>query len=399
MRILSNDYASNVPAATVVGHGGPAQFAGAFSDFAAARGHAWIGIVLRAGEAADGETGFRVEAASGKKTYYAFTYPRPHLQAFMESRKAVDPRVRFAPQIEAVRALIREAAPDLLFLNGFSVFAWMLMEAARLEGLPVVTQHAGIAQVEFEVYKHLYSLAARRAVLRMEQEIVEVASKQVFLNAFSRAAYAERVAPVPKAQSVIIPLPYQKRFLAKAPARRGKAKADAPVIGCVARWDRIKNHDAFFRLAKEAGRRKLGWTFRAVTKIPETAVQKRFKDAYRKAIEIVPPMPPAELLGFYRSVDLLVLPSHFDVSPTVVMEASLQGKTTAISPTVGWVSEYRANGLGGAIIDFSDETAALDRIRVLLKKEPSARFRRMVRAEHAPARVFAAYLRLFRSIA
>jgi glycosyltransferase involved in cell wall biosynthesis len=398
MRILSNDYASNVPADEAFGHGGPALFAGAFSDFVAGRGHAWVGIVLRAGEAEDGETSFREEAVSGAKTYLAFTYPRPHLQAFMTSRRALDPRIWFAPQIDALRKLIRHAQPDILFLNGFSVFAWMILEAARLEGLPVVSQHAGIARVEFEVYKHLYSAAARGAVLKMEQEIVQVAAKQVFLNAFSRDAFCKRVAPVPKAQSVIIPLPYQKRFLAKAPALRREKGEGSVVIGCVARWDRIKNLDAFLRLAKEAGRRGLGWKFRAVTKIPETKIQKRFKDAFRKTIEIVPPMPPEELLGFYRSVDLLVLPSKFDVSPTVVMEAALQGKTTAISPTVGWVSEYRAHGLRAAVIDFSDESKALDRLRALLKKAPSQPFLRKVRVDHAPARVFAAYLRLFRSV-
>lgn len=397
MRILSNDYASNVPDNPSVGHGGPAQFAAGFSDFVSSRGHKWIGVYLRPGECPDGTAPFEVSGTAGSRSYVSFVFSRPHLQAFMQSRKHIDARAWFGPQIASLRELIREHRPEVLFLNGFSVFAWALMEAARLEGLPIVIQHAGIAQVEFEMYRHLYSSVARRAVLKMEQEIVQAATKQVFLNAFSRDAFCRRVAPVPKAQSAIIPLPFQKHFLAKVPKARGK-KGGSFVIGCVARWDRIKNHDAFLRLAKEAGRRGLDWTFRAVTKIPDTAVQKRFKDAYRKTVDIVPPMPSAELLGFYRSVDLLVLPSHFDVSPTVVMEAALQGKTTVISPNVGWVSEYRANGLRGAVVDFSDEAEAVDRMQALLKKSPSVRFRRMVRVAHAPARVFATYLRLFRSV-
>ncbi len=56
MKILSNDYGSNVPGDKALGHGGPAQFAGAFSDFAAGRGHGWAGVVLRAAETADGPT-------------------------------------------------------------------------------------------------------------------------------------------------------------------------------------------------------------------------------------------------------------------------------------------------------------------------------------------------------
>lgn len=318
----------------------------------------------------------------------------------MESSKPVDPRVWFAPQIASLRRLIRRTRPEVLFLNGFSVFAWQLLEAAKLEGLPIVIQHAGISQVEFEQYKHLYTHAARMSVLRMERDIVDAATKQVFLNEFSREAFRTRVAPVPDAQAVIIPLPYQEIFSRQHPASRTKKSGSdkTTVIGCVARWDRIKNHNAILRVAEEAKRQGLNWSFRSVTKIPDTQIQLRFKNAYRKAIEVVAPMTPADLMDFYRSIDLLVLPSHFDVSPTVVMEAALMGKPTLISPNVGWISEYLQNGLTEWVIDYEEAERVVKRIGRLLRKPSPTNFRESIRIRHKPEKVFKAYLRLFNSV-
>lgn len=398
MKILSNDYLSNVPLDSRVAPGGPAHFAYAFSEEVIKHGHEWIGIIHQGKD--EVKTSIQKKAGVKNKTYYFFSYPPAHRQTFMASKKMVDPRKWFALQIDVLRKFIRRVKPDVLFLNGYSVFAWQLLEAARLENLPIVIQHAGISQVEFEQYKDLYTHAARMSVLQMERDIVAAASKQVFLNAYSRDAFCERVAPVPAKQAVIIPLPYQKLFLKSAASSRSKKSSShkTVVVGCVARWDRIKNHAAILRLAEEARKQNLDWYFKCVTKIPETTVHRRFKNAYKKAIEVVPPMSAQDLINFYNSVDLLVLPSHFDVSPTVVMEAALQGKVTLISPNVGWVSEYLAHGLDEWIIDFTDPKQVVQRMSKLLRKSDPTGFRVSIRTKHNPNKVFAAYLRLLNSV-
>ncbi|MEI7512321.1 MAG: glycosyltransferase family 4 protein [Candidatus Uhrbacteria bacterium] len=394
MKILSNEYLSNLPSGSKVASGGPAHFSHAFSDFLNENGHEWIGIIHQGN---DGEkTNTIKKAGIMGKDFYIFSYPHTHRHAFMSSKKKLDPREWFAPQIESLRRLIRRAKPDMLFLNGYSVFAWKLLEAARLEGLPIVIQHAGIAQVEFEQYKDLYTRAARMAVLQMEQDIVEAATKQVFLNEFSRDAFCERVAKVPEHQAVVIPLPYQEIFATHASTK--KSAGSEIVIGCVARWDRIKNHQAILRLALEAKKQGLDWHFRSVTKIPETKVHIRFKNSYRKEIEVVAPMSTQDLIKFYKSVDLLVLPSNFDVSPTVVMEAALQYRPTLISKNVGWVSEYRASGIEDWIMDFSDEKKLVQRLHTLLQKPFPLKFRNMVLLKHDPKKVFGMYVKLFSSV-
>jgi glycosyltransferase involved in cell wall biosynthesis len=394
MNILSNDYLSNVSPQAQVAHGGPPQVAHALSTYATAHGHTWIGIVQRWD--ANNNTRIVKKTSAGNKTYYFFSYPHAHSQSFLDSKKRIDPRTWFAPQIDQARTFIRRVKPDVLFLNGYSVYGWILLEAARCEQLPIVTQHAGISQVEFEQYKHMYSRATRMSVLEMERDIVQAASKQIFLNDYSREAFCTRVAAVPASQAVVVPLPYQELF---AQSRRSVSKKNAlPVIGCVARWDRIKNHAAVLAVAREAKAQGFDWNFKSVTKIIESPVQRRFKEAYRKTIEVIAPMSPSDLMAFYDSVDLLILPSHFDVSPTVVMEAALRGKGTLISPHVGWVSEYTDGGLDEWIIDFSDARRVVERIQSLLGQPVSKRFQTVVRTKHDPKRVFASYLRLLASV-
>ncbi|MEO5927358.1 MAG: glycosyltransferase family 4 protein [Patescibacteria group bacterium] len=397
MRILSNDYLTNLPAASHAASGGPAGFARTFSSYLAAHGHAWIGVVHQHKQ--KDETAVRKTATAHNAEYYSFTRQKNHSSTFLQSTKAIDPRVWFSVQIEALRKLIRRVQPDLLFLNGFSLYAWELLEAARLEEIPIVIQHAGILQVEVEQYKDMFPAPARKAMLQMEREIVEAASAQVFLNEFSHDAFCARVANVPPEQAVFIPLPYNEQFITKeAPSSIKQRKGGPTVIGSVARWDRIKNHQAILALAQEAKRQGLDWSFRCVTKIPDTPVKRQFKKRYAKTIEVVAPMPPADLSRFYASSDILILPSHFDVSPTVVMEAALLNRGTLISPTVGWVSEYQACGLNDWIIDFTHPAEVVTRIHTLLARTSIKRFQTSIKKHHAPSTVFAAYLRLFSSV-
>lgn len=395
MKILSNDYRSNLPTESSVAHGGPANFARAFSAHAVKRGHAWVGLIESTHQAKT--TKITRTSGSTKKIYYTCQLSISRYRPFLTLPKKQDSRIWFKEEIATVREFIQRINPDVVFLNGFSVCTWILMEAASQEGLPIVIQHAGIARVEFEQYKHLYSLAGRKMMLAMEQDIVKAATTQVFLNNHSRDAFSLFVAPTPANKSLIIPLPYDETYARRALAlkKKGVARTQEIIIGCVARWDRIKNHRAVLAIAREAAKQGLPWTFRSVTRVPETSFDHTFKTAYRRTINVIPPMPQEELLSFYDSVDLMILPSHFDVSPGVVMEAALAGKPTLISTGVGWNSEYMEFGLKDWIADFSDPKRIVRTIKQHLKKPLSPRFQTMVRTKHAPNTVFTAYLRAF----
>lgn len=389
MRILSNDDPANVPGADSVTHGGKVIFARNFSDFAVEEGHEWIGLIQR--RTKSNRIFMRTLAAASHRRYEACFTPEQRFAAIFKIEHWVDAREYFSEEIKRLRRFIRETQPNILFLNGYGVIAWLLLEAATHEQLPIVIQHAGIAHIEYGMYDHIYSEMARKIFLEMERDIVRQASKQVFLNDYSRRTFSEKVLQIPQGQSVIIPLPYGADRWERMP----KFKKDGLTIGCVARWDRIKNHAAVLDVAREAQAQGLPWRFKSVTTIPPSKLFRGFKDEYAARITVIPPMECAALKEFYREVDLCILPSFFDVSPTVVLEAAGAGKPTLISPTVGWVSEYQACHMDKWIMDFSDPKAVVARLRALVTKPPPTAFQTFVRRHHDPKRVFRAYLQLF----
>lgn len=56
-------------------------------------------------------------------------------------------------------------------------------------------------------------------------------------------------------------------------------------------------------------------------------------------------MVPQELREFYRTLDIVVVSSHFETFCGVVMEAIFQGKPVLISPGVGRVDIFEECGL------------------------------------------------------
>ncbi len=328
---------------------------------------------------------------------YALFSPTKRREFFYQSRSHIIPQDHFAEEIARLRRLMVTLAPDVVFLNGFSVFVWMLFAAASAEGIPTVMQHAGIFSKEVLMYADRFSSSARRAFLAMERQTILSATEHIFLNKTSQAAFIASVGTVSPQHTHIIPLPYETALIDTAPAGQRRTGA-ALRIGCVARWDRIKNHQALLRLAKTAHDMKLPWLFETVTSIPHTTYRMQMKRSYQRYITVHPPMKRAALKQFYQSMDLMVLPSHFDVSPTVVLEAALAGIPTLITPEVGWADTYRNHKLDTYIMDFSDSVAVVQRIQALQKKRAPLSFQRFLLKNHAPERVFGAYVRLFRSI-
>lgn len=396
MRVISNDYSSNVPGSDTPGKGGPARFTADFSAFLLAQGHEWIGLLHDASLS----VGLTAELYAAPGAHYvAVSAPAATIEGLRGLKEEVSAEVFFKKDIEAVEALIAAHKPDLLFLNGFSAYAWILYAAARKSGLPVVIQHAGIFTKEVEMYNDLFSAQGRALCAWMERDAAEGAEANIFLNETSREYFIECVQPQPLSNPVIIPLPHAgwPFVLARTPRVHTEK-----VLGVVARWDRIKNQEAVLALAEEVHRRGLPWRIRAVTSMPDTPVHAEMKARYRELIEVLPHMDREALQAFYATLDTLLLPSHFDVSPTVVMEGAAAGVPTLISPGVGWTDTYRACGMEEWIVNFSDPAQVVARLEVLLARgtHPELdRFSKHIEECNNPQKVYTAYISLFASIA
>jgi len=391
MRILTNDYLSNLPGSAIATKGGPPLFARNFSDIVVGNGHEWIGIVTSSSAPLEG---YEEVAVDAKRRFFTIQVPREQRDFLRDASVARIAPADFEKDISRIGSIIAAARPDLLFLNGFSLDAWTYAAAAFRAKLPVVIQHAGILTKEFEMYRDWFSPAAYAFAKEAEGDVAERAAANIFLNEFSRDAFVRLVEPESLANPVVIPLPQAAwpREAVKTP------QGTERTLGIVARWDRIKNHEAVLALAEELQRRALPWRIRSVTAIPETQSQAGLKRKYRSLIDVVPPMDRDDLRAFYASLDALILPSHFDVSPTVVMEGVALGKPTLISPHVGWVSEYEACGMGRWIADFSDPSEVIARLEEQFARsawpEVDA-FASYVAEHHDAAAVYGQYLSVF----
>jgi glycosyltransferase involved in cell wall biosynthesis len=392
MHILANDYEANIPGATKYGLGGPARFSSQLVESLVKAGHRYTGVVMKNQELK--EPLFELAATKGRETYLTLAFPIRLYQSITKAKKPVKPSKALADAIEAFRELIRRAEPDIIFINGFDLRVWPLIMAAHLEKIPYVQKHAGIWHKEIAIYEDFFTAAGRNAMKSMERDIAKHATKQVFLNTFSEDVFQKDVAASPKSQRAIIPLPTPFVATKKKPKKKNKRLH----IGVVARWDRIKNHAAILALAEELISEGVDAKIHVITNIPETPKDKKMKERYREIIQIHPSTDAKGILKFFRSMDIAILPSHFDVSPTVVLEAASQGIGTIISPTVGWVNHYRKTGNKEWIGDFNKPKTIIKKIKSLSGKPLSATLLKQLKRDHDPKRVFPQYIKLFKSL-
>lgn len=395
MRILTLDYLPNVPGSGKHIKGGAERFARDFSAYATKEGHEWVGVLQHSER--ERPLIQELPGSAGKRFFSIFSRNAgsEHMSTFASVAEA---EVAYEPEVNEMAEVMRLTKPEVVFLNGFIPFSWMLFLAARRERVPVVIQHAGIFAIETAAYADVYPLGYRTLAKQMEREVSEQSVANIFLNEHSRSAFLAHVPVTALPNPRIVRLPhagwsFPKKFAPTPQKER--------VIGVVSRWDRIKNHDAVLALAEEIYLQKLPWKLVSVMHLPDTGQKIAFKARYRERIEIVSPMGRDALRDFYRSLDVLILPSHFETVGGVVMEALAEGKPTLVSPGVGWIDEYKKSQMIDWVIDFSDPKKVIERLTDMFSRTTwpeLATFAEYVQLAHDPYTIYAEYLELFNEI-
>ena len=249
------------------------------------------------------------------------------------------------------------------------------------------------------MHKDLYTKHGRKLMKDMERDSTRLAQAEIFLNVWSKNYYQRNIAVGSKHKTVVIPLPFDF-----ATFQQLGTDTNSPTvafdkeffhIGTIARWDKIKNHKMILAIAKMAKKRSLPWKFHSVVAIPDSKKHRGARAEYAKYINVIPPVDRVGISNFCKSVDLLVLPSLFDVSPTVVLEALATDTPIMISPNTGYVHDFYAHGGKSWVIGPKNVKAAIRRISSLLGKHIPITLKKQIISKHDHKKVLASYLDVF----
>jgi len=400
MKILLNDYQCNYPGNNWPIVGGTANFARFFYPILTGTGHQLVHVTYRYVDTCRrGKALIRGEFPANN--WWEVNLPKGYFtKNFTNYEGANIEHDNWGKDlVSACRQIIRAEKPDIVLLNGSYAFPWAILIASNIENVPVVIHHAGIWSVEVDMYSDRFTTGGLKRLRQMIRDTAILPAGHIFLNQMSADVFKEKSGAKVKGRVGVIRLPSSQ--LPKLPPQGGAEKGNEKKehkIGIVARWDRIKNHRAFFEIARLAREKELPWKFYAITIIPPTDFQSEFKKEYRKYVKVLTHRSYARLKKFYQEMDMLILPSHFDVSPGVVIEAAMVGTPTVISKNVGYVDEFVSNGAKRFIVDFSDSGKALKSLMGIVGRTYPKRLLHKLHHDHNPMFVALEYDKFFKSI-
>jgi glycosyltransferase involved in cell wall biosynthesis len=395
MKILFNGYKTENKGHKLH-HGGVRNFTNNLANYLATTKHQCVSLIISGKKKKDNKYRLKITKSGHIETYDLNL--RINSADVFSTTKAQMP-VSVKQPIKTIAQILTQAAPDVILLNGFGLSNWLILKAAHQAGIPVVACHHGIWHKEIGFLPNKPRRATLNLLKKMERDITQLSSREIFLNDFSFQEYCKIVTKVPSHKAIIIPLPYNPIFL-NSSLKHKTSKVKQKKIGFVGRWDPIKNPEAVLELAKQSSQKKLPWKFHAVVKMYADYQQiAKHQQEFINRINVIDQLAPQKLKQFYRKMDILVLPSRFDVSPTVVLEAALQGVGTAISPNVGWIKDYKKFGANDWIIDYSNIPNVLIKLEKLLNKKFPTKLAQHLKTTHHPKHIFKRYLQLLTNTA
>ena len=251
---------------------------------------------------------------------------------------------------------ILEFNPKVVVVSKYMFFSSLVIPLARLRKVPVVTvtdtfpginwfSTSKLASCVMWVYARLIGLP----LLRMSNKVV------VLYEGLSEIAKRYRL------NYVVIGNGVESKFFKKLakPVDIKKTKGEF-WVGFVGRSESAKGFKQVLKMAKDLEtEKKIRFVFVGGGSEPRTEDNKIFL-GFRQ-----------DVMNIYQMFDVLVLPSHAEGLPNVVMEAMSQG-VPVVANKVGGVVSIITDGINGVLVE-SDNSRAMQ-LRVLnLYKKPTLR--------------------------
>lgn len=263
-----------------------------------------------------------------------------------------NPRKKWRVLIETIKNILREEAPDVVLVNGTYYISWILAQAAKDLGIPIVLRYAGVMQREIS-HKNYFT---RRRLLAYERWLASTADAIIFPSSLCRQVVEREILGYPIKRGVVIPNP------AKAHVSKRLGSVGRFVIAAIGRWSPIKNFQSFIALHKTL--LEGHWPHRAIM------VTSHWDEKFGipETIERQDSMSHDDLQRLYHSIDLLVVPSQFETFCNVAAEALVNGTSVLVSKNVGFSEVLRKAGLGRMVVDsFDDPIKVAEAVKRLAK--------------------------------
>jgi glycosyltransferase involved in cell wall biosynthesis len=335
-------------------------------------------------------------------TYHSADFFRPLLEGAGVPMARFPKRSRMDPSLPLrLRRWLLQERPDVVhaFLLAPALWTWLAVRSlpADLRPVLVCAERCSMAMVprwmhplQRFVYSHSDAVTVN-AMTSLEELHAELGIRRGLLHYLPNG---------------IDPIAWDRAALHPAPLEVEPSGFHLAIVG---RVDPQKNHplliDALGRIPERERRDWRVWMIGAET--TGTGFADRLREDIRArgleaAIRWVPPTP--EIAPLLRRMDALVLPSHTEGFPNVVLEAMVLG-LPSVATRVGDVTNMLVDGESGLLVD-PEDPEALAKALLCLSRMPSdrrramgERGRRTVEERFRVDRVAGDYASLYRSLA
>ncbi len=271
--------------------------------------------------------------------------------------------------IEETKKILRQESIDAVLITGTYFVPWIIGQAARELGIPIVLRYAGVMKKEVS-HKGYF---VRKKLLKYEKWLASVASVIIYPSAVCKRIVEKEILQDTKIKSLVVPNPatvcHSKPVI--------ETKKGRVILAAVGRWTPIKNFTAFINLHNQL--LEEDWPHHAII------VSSRWDSAVDipETVQKVNSMSHDHLLQFYRSIDLLLVTSDFETFSNVAAEAAINGTPVLVSKNVGFSEVLIKAGLKRMVIDsFADPekvSAAVKKVvKVKMTKEEIRKLAKLV---------------------
>jgi glycosyltransferase involved in cell wall biosynthesis len=279
--------------------------------------------------------------------------------------EVIGERRRFDPQvIGAIRLLIQEVEPDIVQTHAVKSH-FLLLFTRVWRTIPWVAFHHGYTATDWktEMYNRLDRLSLRRP-----RRIVTVC--RPFADELGRRGVAaDRISII---HNAVKPFRRPSNAVVEAVRSRFNLPEATPILVTIGRLSREKGHGDLLEAVATVHRTHPGLRFHVaiVGEGPERPLLERSIEALGLSTLVTLCGHHNDVAPFYAMASAVVLPSHSEGSPNVLLEAQAAG-VPVVATDVGGVGEIATNGVTALLVPKRD-TAELARGIARILQDPHA---------------------------